>query len=113
MTSAAPVSGMGWVDSLPAELAGQRRVLAGLLEFSVAMPLVTSLNVGCSLGRGAGDALSDIDAALGVAGGRGAAGAAQVLQTEADVVAGLPRLGTVVDVLRHRVGPADKFARRI
>ncbi|HEX4256528.1 MAG TPA: hypothetical protein VH089_15640, partial [Streptosporangiaceae bacterium] len=62
MISEAPVDGMAWVASLPAELAGQRRVLAGLLEFSVATAGVTSLNVGCSLGRGAGDALSDIDA---------------------------------------------------
>ncbi|HEY6498743.1 MAG TPA: hypothetical protein VIZ20_04915 [Streptosporangiaceae bacterium] len=105
----------GWVflDSLPSELAGQRRVLAGLLEFSVTAPAVTSLNVGCSLGRGAGDALSDIDAALGIAAERGAAGAAEVLSVEAAVAAELPRLGPVVDVLRHRTGPADKFARRI
>lgn len=104
---------MVWLDSLPSELAGQRRVLAGLLEFSVAAPVVTSLNVGCSLGRGAGDALSDIDAALGVAAERGAAGAAQVLSIEAEVVADLPRLGPVVDVLRHRTGPVDKVIRRI
>lgn len=104
---------MGWLDSLPAELAGQRRVLAGLLEFSVAAAEVTSLNVGCSLGRGAGDALSDIDAALGLAAERGRAGAAQILAAEADVVAELPKLGSVVDVLRHSISRGDRFARRV
>jgi hypothetical protein len=74
---------------------------------------VTSLNVGCSLGRGAGDALSDIDAAMGLAAERGAAGAAQILAVEAGLVAELPSLGQVVDVLRHRVGPAGKFVRRV
>src|SRR6201996_4116096 len=103
---------MGWVDSLPAELAGQRRVLAGLLEFSVAAPGVTSLNVGCSLGRGAGDALSDIDGALGIAAARGQAGAADVLSAEAAWVAELPKLGPVVDVLGHWISRGDRFVRR-
>jgi hypothetical protein len=105
--------GVAWLESLPGELAGQRRVLAGLLEYAVAAPAVTSLNVGCSLGRGAGDALSDIDAALGVAAERGAAGAGQVRSAEAGVVAELPRLGSVVDVLQHSVGRGDRFVRRV
>jgi hypothetical protein len=105
--------GSVWLDSLPSELAGQRRVLAGLLEFCRAAPQVTSLNVGCSLGRGAGDALSDIDAALGLAAERGRAGAAQVLAVEAGVVDELPKLGSVVDVLRHSISRGDRFARRI
>jgi hypothetical protein len=46
--------------------------LAGLCE---SWPLAMSLLVGCSLGRGAADALSDIDAALGVDAPRGEAGA--------------------------------------
>jgi len=106
-------SGWEWLASLPAELAAQRRVMAGLVEFSAATPLVTSLSVGCSLGRGAADALSDIDAALGIATAPGQAGAGPVLAMEATVTGLLPSLGPVVDVLRHRVGPADKFARRI
>jgi hypothetical protein len=111
--SSGGIDGLAWVESLPNELGGQRRVLAGLLEFCRAAPQVTSLNVGCSLGRGAGDALSDIDAAMGLAAERGAAGAAQILAAEAGVVAELPKLGQVVDVLRHRVGPGDKFVRRV
>src|SRR5579864_8602311 len=72
------MSGQAWLASLPAELAAQRLVMLGLVDFCAATPVVTSLWVGCSLGRGAGDALSDIDAALGIAAERGHAGAEQV-----------------------------------
>ena len=106
-------SGRAWLASLPAELAAQRRIMAGLVDFCEADPVVTSLSVGCSLGRGAGDSLSDIDAALGLQAERGHAGAEPVLAMEAKVTALLPSLGPLVDVLRHRPGPADRFARRI
>jgi hypothetical protein len=106
-------SGRTWLESLPGELAAQRRIMTGLMEFCEATPLVSSLSVGCSLGRGAADALSDIDAALGVAAGGGDAGDAQVLAMEAAVVAMLPSLGPLIDVLRHRVGAADRLVRRI
>jgi hypothetical protein len=112
-TTSSVNSGREWLASLPAELAAQRRVMAGLVDFCAATPVVTSLWVGCSLGREAGDALSDIDAALGIAAERGHAGAEQVLATEAAVIALLPSLGPIVDVLRHRIGRADQFARRI
>lgn len=112
-TSSSVNSGREWLASLPAELAAQRRVMTGLVDFCAATPTVTSLWVGCSLGRGAGDALSDIDAALGIAVERGHAGAEQVAAMEAAVTALLPSLGSLVDVLRHRVGRADQFARRI
>jgi hypothetical protein len=106
-------AGRMWLAGLPAELAAQRRLMTGLLEFCEAAPLVTSLTVGCSLGRGAADALSDIDAAIGLAAEPGAAGAPQVTAVEADLVAELPRLGAVVDVLRHQVGPPGSFVRRV
>ena len=70
--------GRAWLAALPDELAAQRRVMAGLVDRCAAWPLVTSLLVGCSLGRGAADALSDIDAALGVDTERGEAGAERV-----------------------------------
>ena len=73
--------------------------------------MVTSLWVGCSLGRGAGDALSDIDAALGIEAERGPAGAERD-GGRGHGVAAQP-LGPLVDVLRHRTGRADQFARRI
>ena len=87
--------------------------MAGLAERCAAWPLATSLLVGCSLGRGAADALSDIDAALGVDAPRGEAGAARVETVEAMVAAALPELGALVDVLRHRTGPAGQHGRRI
>lgn len=107
------LAGRAWLAALPDELAAQRRVMAGLTGRCEAWPLVTSLLVGCSLGRGAADALSDIDAALGVDAPRGEVGAGRVAAAEAMVVAALPELGTLVDVLRHRTGPADQYVRRI
>jgi hypothetical protein len=106
-------AGRAWLAALPDELAAQRRVMGGLLDRCEAWPLVTSLLVGCSLGRGAADALSDIDAALGVNAAPGEAGAERVRAAEAMVVAALPDLGALVDVLRHRTGPADQWIRRI
>jgi len=107
------VSGRAWLATLPDELAAQRRLMTGLISFCEATPVVTSLNVGCSLGRDAGDALSDVDAAMGITAARGSAGAGQVHEVESMVVAALPELGTLVDVLRHRTGPADRLIRRI
>ena len=59
--------GARWIEELPAGLAAQRDLLRGLLAFSQADPDVKWLVVGCSLARGAGDWLSDIDAAVGFA----------------------------------------------
>lgn len=112
-SSAAAASGRAWLAELPAELTAQRRLMSGLLDYCEANPSVTSLLVGCSLGRGAADALSDVDGALGVAADPGDAGADQIEAVEAEVVAALPGIAPVVDVLRHRYGPADRFIRRI
>ena len=105
--------GRAWLAALPDELAAQRRVMAGLVDRCAAWPLVTSLLVGCSLGRGAADALSDIDAALGVDTERGEAGAERVRTVEAMVVAALPGLGDLVDVLRHQAGAGGQWVQRI
>ena len=107
------MEGRAWLAALPEELAAQRRVLTGLVDRCEAWPLATSLVVGCSLGRGAADELSDIDAALGVDAPRGDAGAGRVETIEALVVAALPELGALVDVLRHPTGPASQHVRRI
>jgi hypothetical protein len=112
-TKSDALAGRAWLAALPDELGAQRRVMAGLAERCEAWPLVMSLLVGCSLGRGAADALSDIDAALGVDAPRGDCGAERVGTVEARVVADLPELGPLVDVLRHRSGPADQWVRRI
>src|SRR5271170_5659761 len=101
------LTGRAWLAALPGELAAQRRIMAGLVDRCETWPLATSLLVGCSLGRGAGDALSDIDGALGIDAERGEAGAERVRGVEAMVVAALPDLSALVDVLRHRAGAAD------
>ena len=106
-------TGRAWLAALPGELEAQRRVMTGLVDCCENWPQATSLLVGCSLGRGAADALSDIDAALGVDAPRGEAGAGVVGCVEAMIVAALPDLGTVVDVLRHRTGPVGQHVRRI
>ena len=107
------LTGRAWLATLPGELAAQHRVMAGLVDRCEAWPLVRSLLVGCSLGRGAADALSDIDAALGVDAERSQAGADRVATAEAMVVAALPDLGPLVDVLRHPTGTAEQWTRRI
>jgi hypothetical protein len=101
--------GRAWLAELPDELAAQRRVMSGLVDLCEQWPLAVSFLVGCSLGRGAGDALSDIDAALGVDVPAGQDGAAQVSAAEELVVAALPEFGGVVDVLRHQIGPARRI----
>jgi hypothetical protein len=59
--------GVRWIEELPAGLAAQQGLLRGLRAFCEADPDVRWLVVGCSLARGAGDWLSDIDGAVGVA----------------------------------------------
>ncbi|MFY9867110.1 MAG: hypothetical protein WAK58_25175, partial [Trebonia sp.] len=89
------MEGRAWLAALPEELTAQRRVLTGLVDRCEAWPLASSLLVGCSLGRGAADELSDIDAALGVDAPRGEAGAGRVTTMEAMVVEALPELGAL------------------
>jgi hypothetical protein len=55
-----------WLGSLPTSLALQRAVLESFLATAARDERVRVLVVGCSLGRGVGDALSDVDALIGV-----------------------------------------------
>ena len=112
-TAAGALAGRAWIAALPDELAAQRRVMASLADRCETWPLAMSLQVGCSLGRGAADALSDIDAALGVDTPRGEVGAGRIGTVEALVVAALPEMGALVDVLRHRTGSDSQHVRRI
>jgi hypothetical protein len=101
------IAGRAWLAGLPDSLAAQRRVMARLLDFCAATPQVTSFSVGCSLGRGAAAALSDVDAALGVA------SAADVGAVESTVAATL-RAGALpglVDLLRDRSPRDDQVSR--
>src|SRR5712691_4883263 len=58
--------GLDWIDRLPAELAGQQALLRCLLALCEADDSIRWLVIGCSLARGAGDRLSDLDLAVGV-----------------------------------------------
>jgi hypothetical protein len=107
------ITGHAWIAALPDELAAQRRILTGLADRCETWPLATSLLVGCSLGRGAGDSLSDIDAALGGDAERSEAGTAPVETMAAMVVAALPDLGPLVDVLRHQAGAGEPWKQLI
>jgi hypothetical protein len=60
------MTGRAWIDDLPDDLAGQKAIMRRLLDFCEADSRIRWLAVGCSVGRGAGDALSDLDMALGV-----------------------------------------------
>ncbi len=60
-------SGREWIAGLPDELDGQRRILDKLLAASEADDRIRFLVVACSVGRGAGDHLSDLDMGMGIA----------------------------------------------
>ena len=57
---------MDWIDDLPPELAAQQALLRGLLALCDADDRIRWLVIGCSLARGAGDRLSDLDMAMGI-----------------------------------------------
>jgi hypothetical protein len=83
------VIGMTWVDQLPDEMAGQRILLRGLLSFCEAEESIRWLLIGCSVGRGAGDYLSDLDMAIGV--------------RDDDFAAAIPKVQLAVDGLGQMV----------
>jgi hypothetical protein len=60
------LGGLDWIEQLPAELAGQRRLLRGLLALCAANTSIRWLVIGCSLARGAGDRRSDLDLGMGI-----------------------------------------------
>jgi hypothetical protein len=56
-----------WLRGLPQELAPQRTIMRGLVAYARTNDRVRVVVVGCSIGRGNADALSDVDALIGVA----------------------------------------------
>jgi hypothetical protein len=107
------LSGRAWLAALPAGLGPQQRVIAALADRCETWPAAASLLVGCSLGRGAADAMSDIDAGLGVRAGPGEAIGCVVDEADELVVAALPEFGEVMDVLRQQSGSGDQRVRRL
>jgi hypothetical protein len=90
------VQGSEWIERLPADLAGQREILRRLLAWCEADDTVRWLVIGCSMARGAGDRLSDLDLALGVRPADFDAALPQIRQ----VVKGL---GDLVDSHHHQL----------
>jgi hypothetical protein len=91
-----PVSDTTWIDQLPDEMAGQRMLLRGLLSFCEAEENIRWLVIGCSLARGAGDYLSDLDLAIGVRDNDFAAAIPEVR-------AAVEGLGELVDSYQHQL----------
>lgn len=58
--------GRAWIDQLPGELSGQQGIMRALLAFSEDDANVSWLVIGCSVARGAGDRMSDLDMAIGI-----------------------------------------------
>jgi predicted nucleotidyltransferase len=104
--------GRAWISALGPRLERQQRALDDLLDLCESHPDVVSLSVGCSLGRGAADELSDVDAAVGVAADPAADRGARVRSVEEALV---ERVGTdrVVDVLREGAAGAGSVVRRV
>ncbi|HEX4790422.1 MAG TPA: hypothetical protein VH372_18300 [Actinospica sp.] len=90
--------GREWLDALPAELHRQQRIIDGLIEASTADDDIEWLVIGCSVARGAGDELSDLDMAVGVAGDEAdfPAIARRVRRT-------VERLGELVESYHHQL----------
>jgi hypothetical protein len=83
------VTSMTWIEQLPDEMAGQRMLLRGLVSLCEAEDSIRWLVIGCSLGRGAGDYLSDLDVAIGV--------------RDDDFTAAIPKIHLAVDGLGELV----------
>lgn len=89
-----------WIDNLPPALAPHATVLRYLLTEAQSDERIRILAVGCSIGRGVADHLSDIDAYIAIRPDRWAG----YLD---DTPAMLTRLGSIVDMSHKRVRPSD------
>jgi hypothetical protein len=90
-----------WLRSLPKELAPHREVMLGLMREAERDPGIRVLVVGCSIGRGAADELSDVDAMYAVVG----TAWDDALRDSAGVVR---RVGDVIDMHQQIIDPADR-----
>jgi hypothetical protein len=90
-----------WLRSLPDELAPHREVMRGLMREAERDPAIRVLVVGCSIGRGAADELSDVDAMYAVVDSAWN----EALRDSAGVVR---RVGDVIDMHQQIIDPADR-----
>jgi len=89
-------AGREWIEQLPDELAGQQAILRGLLDWCEADERVRYLVVACSVGRGAGDRLSDLDTGMGV-------DSPDFDAAVADVHRAVDALAALIESYRHRL----------
>jgi hypothetical protein len=107
-----------WIDELPAALVGQRALLDGLMALCRENAEIKWFVIGCSLARGAADAMSDLDIAIGlgpasvpaesgVGEGEGVGGGDdaewQFSASLATVREGVEGLGELVDCFAHQL----------
>ncbi|MBO0770263.1 MAG: hypothetical protein J2P35_02275 [Actinobacteria bacterium] len=98
--------GRAWIEQLPSELDGQRAILQRLLAACDADARIRWLLIGCSLARGAGDRLSDLDLAMGVREEEFDAALAAVRRT-------VDRLADLVDSYQHQLPGVTARHQRI
>ena len=98
--------GPDWIDDLPPELAGQRALLRGLLALCEADDRISWLVIGCSLARGAGDRLSDLDMAMGIRD-------EDFDAARADLRRAVDGLGELVDSYHHQLPSVAQAHERI
>jgi hypothetical protein len=83
-----------WLAELPENLKAQRRIIERIVELCQATPQARVFLVGCSIGRGAADEMSDVDSFLGTT----SDGVEEVVSA---LYAALPEMGDLVDTMRH------------
>jgi hypothetical protein len=90
-----------WLRSLPTELAPHREVMLGFIREAERDPEIRLLVVGCSIGRGAADELSDVDAMYAVT---------ETAWPDAvrDSEAAVRRVGDVIDMHQQIIEPPDR-----
>lgn len=89
-------TGRDFLAGMPAKVAGQRKLLEHLLTSVEREPAYRWVELSCSLARGVGDELSDVDAGIGISDDGWPAGVD-------DVEALVRSLAEVVDVFRQRM----------
>ena len=90
-----------WLSSLPKELAPHREVMLALMREAERDPAIRVLVVGCSLGRGAADELSDVDVMYAVVD----TAWRDAVRESAGVVR---RVGDVIDMHQQLIEPANR-----
>ena len=90
-----------WLRSLPTELAPHRELMLGLMREAERDPAIRLLVVGCSLGRGNADELSDVDAMYAVTD-------SSWRDAIAESAAAVRRVGDVIDMHQQVIEPPDR-----